>query len=86
MAKTPCRVAVSPLRVRVSPTKFLLPDVMVVCGKPDFFVPQRRGSTVSDVTVNSSEEAGVSTSVAESATATRSSSKTVADRLLATGG
>jgi Uma2 family endonuclease len=34
LAKTPCRAAGAPLRVRVSPTKFLLPDVMVVCGKP----------------------------------------------------
>jgi Uma2 family endonuclease len=34
LAKTPCRVAGAPLRVRVSETRFVLPDVMVVCGKP----------------------------------------------------
>ena len=34
LAKTPCRAMPSPLRVRVSPTKFLIPDLMVVCGKP----------------------------------------------------
>lgn len=31
-----CRVLVQPLRVRVSPTKFVYPDLMVVCGKPAF--------------------------------------------------
>ena len=30
----PCRVFLAPLRVRVSETKFVLPDMMVVCGKP----------------------------------------------------
>jgi len=34
LAKTPCRAAVSPLRVRVSPTKFVVPDLIVVCGNP----------------------------------------------------
>ncbi len=34
LGKSPCFVANSPLRVRVSPTKFLIPDLMVVCGKP----------------------------------------------------
>jgi Uma2 family endonuclease len=32
--KSPCSVANSPLRVRVSPAKYLIPDMMVVCGKP----------------------------------------------------
>jgi Uma2 family endonuclease len=32
--KTPCRVAGGPLRVRATPTRFVLPDLMVVCGKP----------------------------------------------------
>ena len=32
--KTPCNVAGSSLRVRVSPTKYVLPDIVVVCGKP----------------------------------------------------
>jgi Uma2 family endonuclease len=31
---TPCRVAASPIRVRVSPTKFVYPDIVVVCGQP----------------------------------------------------
>src|ERR1017187_1207688 len=35
LAKTPCRVAGSSLRVRVSPTKFLLPDMVVFCGKAE---------------------------------------------------
>ena len=30
---TPCRVA-GPLRVRVSPSKYVYPDVLVYCGKP----------------------------------------------------
>lgn len=30
---TPCRVA-TPVRVRVSPTKFVYPDLLVTCGKP----------------------------------------------------
>jgi Uma2 family endonuclease len=34
LAKTPCRAAGPPPRVRVSPTKFLIPDIIVVCGKP----------------------------------------------------
>ncbi len=34
LAKTLCSVANSPLRVRVSPTKYVIPDMMVVCGKP----------------------------------------------------
>jgi len=34
LEKTPCRVANSPLRVRVSPTKYVIPDMMVICGKP----------------------------------------------------
>ena len=33
LAKTSCRVT-STVRVRVSPTAFVLPDVIVVCGKP----------------------------------------------------
>ena len=32
----PCRVLNSPIRVRVSPTKFVYPDILVFCGKPDF--------------------------------------------------
>jgi Uma2 family endonuclease len=32
----PCRVANSTVRVRVGPTKFVYPDILVVCGKPDF--------------------------------------------------
>jgi Uma2 family endonuclease len=31
---TAYRVAGSPLRVRVSPIKFIIPDLMVVCGRP----------------------------------------------------
>ncbi len=31
---TPCRVASSPVRVKVSPTKFVYPDLLVFCGKP----------------------------------------------------
>jgi len=31
-----CAAAVSPLRVRVSPTQFVYPDIAVVCGKPQF--------------------------------------------------
>ena len=31
----PCRVLNSPIRVRVSPTKFVYPDILVVCGKID---------------------------------------------------
>jgi len=34
LAGTPCAAVASPVRVRVSPTKFLVPDLMVVCGKP----------------------------------------------------
>lgn len=34
VAKTACRAVASPLRVRVSPTKYIIPDMMVVCGKP----------------------------------------------------
>lgn len=30
-----CRVASSPIRVRVSPTKFVYPDIMVYCEQPD---------------------------------------------------
>jgi Uma2 family endonuclease len=30
----PCEVAGTSLRVRVSPTKFIIPDLMIVCGKP----------------------------------------------------
>ena len=33
---TPCRAAASPVRVRVSPTKFVYPDLLVVCGSPAF--------------------------------------------------
>ena len=32
----PCTTAVSPVRVRVSRTKFLYPDIVVVCGQPGF--------------------------------------------------
>ena len=32
----PCRVANSTVRVRVSPTNFVYPDILVVCGKPAF--------------------------------------------------
>ena len=32
----PCQVANSTARVRVSPTKFVYPDILVFCGKPDF--------------------------------------------------
>jgi Uma2 family endonuclease len=31
---TPCRVWASPLRVRVAPTKFVIPDITVTCGSP----------------------------------------------------
>jgi Uma2 family endonuclease len=31
---TPCQVAGSSLRLRVSPTKFIVPDLIIVCGKP----------------------------------------------------
>jgi Uma2 family endonuclease len=31
---SPCSVAGSSLRVRVSPTRFVIPDLIVVCGKP----------------------------------------------------
>ena len=30
----PCRRVIAPVRVRVSPTKFLYPDVFVYCGEP----------------------------------------------------
>lgn len=33
---TPCRVLVQPLRVRVTSAKFVYPDLMVVCGRPEF--------------------------------------------------
>ncbi len=36
LEKTPCRLAVSPVRVRATSTKFLFPDIMIVCGKPAF--------------------------------------------------
>lgn len=32
----PCTAAVSPVRLRVSRTKFLYPDIVVVCGQPSF--------------------------------------------------
>jgi len=32
----PCRVVNSPVRVRVSPTRFVYPDILVVCGKPAY--------------------------------------------------
>src|ERR1700690_2048767 len=32
----PCRAVDSSVRVRVSPTKFVYPDILVVCGKPAF--------------------------------------------------
>jgi Uma2 family endonuclease len=31
----PCRVLNAPVRVRVRPTKFVYPDILVVCGKVD---------------------------------------------------
>jgi len=31
---TPCRVTVASLRVRVSPSKYVYPDLLVYCGKP----------------------------------------------------
>jgi Uma2 family endonuclease len=34
LVNAPCRVANGPLRVRVSPAKYLIPDMMVVCGRP----------------------------------------------------
>jgi Uma2 family endonuclease len=34
LATTECRIVGSSLRVRVSPTKFVIPDLMVFCGKP----------------------------------------------------
>ena len=34
LANTSCRAAVSPPRVGVSPTHYLIPDGIVVCGKP----------------------------------------------------
>jgi len=34
LAKSSCRTALSPLRLRVSPKQYLIPDMMVVCGKP----------------------------------------------------
>ena len=36
LSKTQCHVAGSSIRVRVSPTKYVLPDLIVVCGKPAF--------------------------------------------------
>ena len=36
LAKKGCPVQGSGVRVRVSPTKFVIPDVLVVCGKPEF--------------------------------------------------
>ncbi len=35
LTKTPCRVAASFLRVRVSPTRFVIPDLLVFCGKAE---------------------------------------------------
>ena len=32
--KSPCHAAGSSIRVRTSPTKFVIPDIAVVCGKP----------------------------------------------------
>jgi Uma2 family endonuclease len=34
LGKTPCRAAGSSVHVRVSPTQYLIPDLLVVCGKP----------------------------------------------------
>jgi Uma2 family endonuclease len=34
LRKTACQALGSAVRVRVSPTKYLIPDMMVVCGKP----------------------------------------------------
>lgn len=31
-----CMALIQPLRVRVSPSKFVYPDLMVVCGRPEF--------------------------------------------------
>ncbi len=35
LLKTACRVVASALRVRVSPTKFVIPDMLVFCGKAE---------------------------------------------------
>ena len=35
LAGSPCVTFLSPLRVRVSRTKFVYPDLFVICGKPD---------------------------------------------------
>lgn len=32
----PCTVACSPIRVRVSPSQYVYPDILVICGKPQF--------------------------------------------------
>ena len=34
LSGTGCEVLGAPLRVRVSPTKFVLPDLLVMCGAP----------------------------------------------------
>jgi Uma2 family endonuclease len=35
LEKTPCSAGGNPLRVRVSPTKFVIPDIVVICGQPN---------------------------------------------------
>jgi Uma2 family endonuclease len=35
LAKSGCRIAGSPLRVRVSPSKYVVPDFLIFCGKPE---------------------------------------------------
>jgi Uma2 family endonuclease len=35
LAKTGCRIVPSGLRVRVSPSKFVIPDLLVYCGKAE---------------------------------------------------
>ena len=35
LSNTACHVVGSPLRVRVTPTKYVIPDLMVFCGKPE---------------------------------------------------
>mgnify|MGYP002382222465 CR=1 FL=1 len=32
---TPCDMLIQPIRARVSPTSFVYPDLMVVCGTPE---------------------------------------------------
>ena len=50
LKKRPCFVYSTDVRLRVSPTEFLYPDVMVVCGEPAFS-DERRDTLVNPVAI-----------------------------------